>query len=85
MRPPNPSRSLLALTVVILPALLFPGTGNGQEARLETAVASLRFRELGPAIMGGRIAQAADDAIIPKSLKYVLIGPETASEIRLAD
>ena len=36
-------------------------------------------------IMGGRIAQAADDAIIPKSLKYVLIGPETASEIRLAD
>ncbi len=36
-------------------------------------------------IMGGRIAQAADDAIIPQSLKYVLIGPATASEIRLAD
>ena len=36
-------------------------------------------------IMGGRIAQAADDAITPKSLKHVLIGPATASEIRLAD
>ena len=36
-------------------------------------------------IMGGRIAQAADDAITPKSLKYVLIGPATATEIRLAD
>jgi hypothetical protein len=34
-------------------------------------------------IMGGRIAIAADDAIIPQSLKYVVIGPLTASEIRL--
>ncbi|MDA0707187.1 MAG: hypothetical protein O2805_11370 [Proteobacteria bacterium] len=36
-------------------------------------------------IMGGRIALAADDAVIPKSLKYAIIGPLTASEIRLAD
>lgn len=36
-------------------------------------------------IMGGRIARAADDAIIPQSLKYALIGPATASEIRLID
>jgi hypothetical protein len=36
-------------------------------------------------IMGGRIALAEDDAIIPKSLKYVVIGPQTASEIRLID
>ena len=36
-------------------------------------------------IMGGRVALAADDAVVPKSLKYVLIGPATASEIRLAD
>ena len=36
-------------------------------------------------IMGGRIALAADDAIIPKSLKYALIGAVTAKEIRLAD
>jgi hypothetical protein len=36
-------------------------------------------------IMGGRIALAADDAIIPKNLKYVVIGPQTASEIRLID
>ena len=36
-------------------------------------------------IMGGRIAQAANDAVVPKNLKYVLIGPATASEIRLSD
>jgi hypothetical protein len=36
-------------------------------------------------IMGGRIAAAPDDAVIPQSLKYVLIGPETAREIRLLD
>jgi hypothetical protein len=36
-------------------------------------------------IMGGRIALAEDDAIIPKSLKYAVIGPQTASEIRLID
>jgi len=36
-------------------------------------------------IMGGRIALAKDDAIIPKSLKYAVIGPLTASEINLAD
>jgi hypothetical protein len=36
-------------------------------------------------IMGGRIAIAADDAIIPKSLKYAVIGPLTAREIRLVE
>jgi len=36
-------------------------------------------------IMGGRIALAADDAVIPKSLKYVVIGPATATEIRLRE
>jgi hypothetical protein len=36
-------------------------------------------------IMGGRIALAADDAVIPQSLKYTVIGPMTASEIRLID
>ena len=36
-------------------------------------------------IMGGRIALSADDAMIPTSLKYVVIGDETAREIRLAD
>ena len=35
-------------------------------------------------IMGGRIATAEDDSIIPKSLKYAVIGPLTAEEIRLA-
>jgi len=36
-------------------------------------------------IMGGRIALAKDDAIIPKSLKYVVIGALTASEINLSE
>ena len=36
-------------------------------------------------IMGGRIALAADDAVIPQSLKYAVIGALTASEIRLSD
>ncbi len=36
-------------------------------------------------IMGGRIALADDDAVVPKSLKYAVIGPVTASEIRLID
>jgi hypothetical protein len=35
--------------------------------------------------MGGRIALAADDAVIPKSLKYAVIGTLTASEINLAE
>jgi hypothetical protein len=35
-------------------------------------------------IMGGRIAKAADDSIIPKSLKFAVIGKLTAEEIRLA-
>jgi len=36
-------------------------------------------------IMGGRIPLADDDAIIPKSLRYVMIGDLTAAEIRLTD
>jgi hypothetical protein len=40
-----------------------------------------RFAE----IMGGRIALAEDDSEIPSSLKYAVIGPLTASEIKLTD
>jgi hypothetical protein len=36
-------------------------------------------------IMGGRIPIADNDAVIPKSLRYAVIGPQTASEIRLTD
>lgn len=36
-------------------------------------------------IMGGRIALAADDAVMPKSLEYAVIGPATAREIGLTD
>jgi hypothetical protein len=34
-------------------------------------------------IMGGRIARSDEDAMMPMSLSYVVIGPETAEEIRL--
>ena len=36
-------------------------------------------------IMGGRIALAENDAVIPKSLKYAVIGALTASEINLSE
>ena len=36
-------------------------------------------------IMGGRIAVAEDDAMMPKSLDYAVIGPLTAREINLID
>ena len=36
-------------------------------------------------IMGGRIALADDDAVIPKSLKFARVGPITAVEIGLDD
>ena len=36
-------------------------------------------------IMGGRIARSEVDAMMPMSLRYVVIGPETAKEIRLTD
>ncbi len=36
-------------------------------------------------IMGGRVALAADDSVIPKSLSFAVIGPLTASEINLTD
>ena len=36
-------------------------------------------------IMGGRIARAENDAIMPKNLKYARIGALTASEINLAE
>ncbi len=44
-----------------------------------------RFPQEFAEIMGGRIPQADNDAIIPKSLRYVTIGTETADEIRLTD
>ncbi len=40
-----------------------------------------RFAE----IMGGRIAESQFNSIVPKSLKYVIIGDQTAREIRLID
>ena len=43
------------------------------------------YPQVNAEIMGGRIALAGDDSVIPKSLKYALIGPLTASEINLTD
>jgi hypothetical protein len=34
--------------------------------------------------MGGRIALAKDDSVIPQSLKYAVIGSLTAREINLS-
>ena len=36
-------------------------------------------------IMGGRIPLAENDAVVPSSLKFAIIGPMTAREIRLTD
>jgi hypothetical protein len=36
-------------------------------------------------IMGGRIALSESDAVIPKNLQFAVIGPQTATEIRLLD
>ncbi len=44
---------------------------------------SPRFPQRYAELMGGRIAVAADDAVIPASLDYVLIGDASAREIRL--
>jgi hypothetical protein len=40
-----------------------------------------RFAE----VMGGRIADSESSAMVPKSLKYVVIGDQTAREIRLLE
>ena len=44
---------------------------------------SPRYPQETAEIMGGRVALDVDDAVIPKSLKYVLIGETTAEEIQL--
>lgn len=44
-----------------------------------------RFPQRLAEIMGGRIPIAEDDAVIPKSLQYVVIGAATAREIGLTD
>lgn len=36
-------------------------------------------------IMGGRVALAPDDAVIPQSLEFAVVGPLTAKEIRLIE
>jgi hypothetical protein len=42
-----------------------------------------RFPQRFAEIMGGRIAISKTDAMVPKNLKFVTIGAQTAEEIRL--
>lgn len=63
-----------------------PGTGqpiypSGYAEPERTPLLPQRYAE----IMGGRIARSKLDAMMPMSLSYVVIGPETASEIRLTE
>ena len=44
-----------------------------------------RFPQEQAEIMGGRVPLSPEDAAIPRGLKHVVIGPETALEIRLID
>jgi len=44
-----------------------------------------RFPQRFAEIMGGRIAVSESDAMVPKGLKYVVIGDQTAREIRLVE
>ncbi len=44
-----------------------------------------RFPQRFAEIMGGRIAVSEFDAMVPKNLKYVVIGDQTAREIRLVN
>jgi hypothetical protein len=63
-----------------------PGTGQPtQPDGLADPDLKPLFPQQKAEIMAGRIALAEDDAVIPKSLKYALIGPLTAREIGLTD
>lgn len=70
MKRPAP-RSLFSLLLALL--LLAPGAQAQEDDDLAAAIAALRLRELGPAVMGGRIA---DIAVHPDddSTWYVAVG-----------
>jgi len=55
------SRRLASLLLPLVLAAALPGTAQGQSAseRAADAAAGLEFRELGPAIMGGRVSDLA--------------------------
>jgi hypothetical protein len=63
-----------------------PGSGqplypSGYAEPERTPLVPQRYAE----IMGGRIAESESEAMMPMSLSYVVIGPETAREIGLAE
>jgi len=61
------------------PVTGLPNYPNGYAEPDKKPVFPQRYAE----IMGGRIALSNDDAMIPKSLKYAIIGDQTAREIQL--
>ncbi len=62
-----------------------PGSGQPLPPHgLADPVRSPLYPQVRAEIMAGRIAMSADEAIMPESLREVLIGPMTAAEIRLA-
>jgi hypothetical protein len=63
-----------------------PGTGHPiPPDGLANPLKSPLYPQKNAEIMGGRVALAVDDSVIPKSLKYAVIGPLTASEINLTE
>ena len=63
-----------------------PGTGHPiPPDGLADPLRSPLYPQKNAEIMGGRVALAVDDSVIPKSLKYAVIGPLTASEINLTE
>lgn len=61
------------------PVTGLPNYPNGYAEPDKKPVFPQRYAE----IMGGRIALSNNDAMIPKSLKYAIIGDQTAREIQL--
>ena len=63
-----------------------PGTGHPiPPDGLADPLKSPLYPQKNAEIMGGRVALAVDDSVVPKSLKYAVIGPLTASEINLTE
>jgi hypothetical protein len=61
------------------------GTGQPREPDgLADAARTPLYPQAAAEIMAGRIAMSPDDAVIPQSLHYTVIGAATAAEIGMA-
>jgi len=63
------------------PANGLPRYPSGYAEPERTPLLPQRYAE----IMGGRIARSEHEAIVPESLRYVVIGTDTAREVRLTE